>query len=349
MKHSPRIVLAALVASLPALHAFQPRFDSVTFAPEAGTTVDKELSLEATFYLEDVNMVLNGSEMPPEMMGEAMDEGLVMSASVEVSDEYVSSRGGKHIELLRAFTGMALEMGTESDTETVDEFAEIEDFVVRFKWDADEEEYVVSYEDGSGDEEMLEGLSPDMDFLALLPEGEVDRDDTWEVSDVESLTTLFFPGGLALPSPGDEEGAELFEELSDELEAQLRDSLDDFTVDCKYNGSREDGESHLGEIGFRFEGQASLDPSDILSEMIAIQGGEMDITADISATVDFEFEGEGTLLWDLGAGHVAGFEMASEMLILADIEADVEAMGDSQTVELSAEVSGEAEWELTTE
>jgi hypothetical protein len=349
MKHSPRTVLAVLAVSLPALHAFQPRFDSVSFAPEAGATVDKELTLEATMYLEDLTMILNGSEMPPEMLGGAMDEGLIMNASVEVSDEYVRSAKGKPIELLRTFTGMALEMGTESDAETVDEFGEIEDSTVRFKWDADEDEYIVTYEDGSGDEDLLKGLSPDMDFLALLPDGDVDRGDTWEVSDVDSLATLFFPGGLAMPNPGDEEGAELFEEFSDELEAQFRESFEDFTVQCKYNGARDEDDARLGEISFKFEGEASLDLSDMLTEMIALQGGEMDISADVLATVDLEFEGEGTLLWNLGGGHVAGFEMSSEMLLLGDIEADVEAMGDSQTIEVSVEVSGEIEWELSTD
>ncbi|MAF66580.1 MAG: hypothetical protein CMJ84_13100 [Planctomycetes bacterium] len=349
MKHLHRTTLALLALSLPALHAFQPRFDSVSFAPEAGATLDKELTLEATLYLEDVTLVLNGSEMPPEMLGEAMDEGLIMNASVEVSDEYVSTRGGKHMELLRTFTGMALELGTESDSESMDEFTEIEDSTVRFAWDSDEDDYSVSYEDGSGDEDLLEGLSPDMDFLALLPEGDVDRDDTWEVADVDSLATLFFPGGLAMPSPDDEEGAELFEEFSDDFEAQLRDALDGFSVNCKYNGAREEGDVRVGEIGFKYEGQASLDLSDMLTEMVSLQGGEMDISADIAATVDIEFEGEGTLLWDLGAGHVAGFEMSMEMLLIGDVEADVEAMGDSQSVELTAEVSGEAEWTLETE
>ncbi|MED6335583.1 MAG: hypothetical protein VYE81_09295, partial [Planctomycetota bacterium] len=96
-------------------------------------------------------------------------------------------------------------------------------------------------------------------------------------------------------------------------------------------------------------GEASLDLSDMLTEMISLQGGEMDISADVQATVDFEFEGEGTMLWNLGGGHVAGFEMSSEMLLLGDIEADVEAMGESQTVEVSVEVAGEMEWELSTD
>ncbi len=333
------------LAALPLL-AFANRADKVSFEPAEGSASSKELNFSATFYLDDLSMVVDGSELPAEMMGGAMDEGLMINATVGVTDEYVESKNGKQQELLRTFDELSLEAGPESESEVVDDFTELEGSTVSFKWDADEDDYIKSFHDGDGDEDILENLDVDMDFLALLPDGEVEKGDTWEASG-EQLGTVFFPGGMpANPGADEEEAEEMAELFREEMEGQLTDAFGEFVIECTYNGSREVDGVTVGEISFVFDGETSLDLSDLIQSVIDLMAGEQGIEADISATISMEFEGKGTMLWDLRGGHVNEFEMGGDITLFADVEGEVDAMGESHTMEMSAEMSGEAEWSM---
>lgn len=335
------------LAALPLL-AFTSRGDRVSFQPGEGVSTTKELTFSTTFYLDDMSVTMDGQELPAEMMGAAMEEGLLIDASITVTDEYVASKEGRMLTLLRSFDELTLEAGPESQAEIVDEFAELEDSTVSFKWDAEAEEYVKTFHESEGDEDLLENLDPDMDFTALLPDGEVSEGDTWEASG-ERLGAIFFPGGVPANPGSDEEDAEEMAELfREELEGQLTEAFEDFVITCTYTGSREEGDITVGVIEFKFEGETSLDLSDLIQEAIDMQAGDAGVEADISATIGFEFEGEGTLLWNLRAGHVYGFSMSGDITLSADVEGDVDAMGESHSMEMSAEVSGEASWELST-
>jgi hypothetical protein len=341
-----------LTASLPLLtlplFAFALKGDQVAFAPGDGTSVSKALTFESTFYIDDIVMSMDGEELPAEMMGEAMDEGLLISAAISVTDEYVKTAEGKVLTLLRTYDELSLEAGPESEAETVDEFGELEDSTVEFKWDEEEDEFLKSYHESEGDEDLLENLDIDMDFLRLLPDDEVAVGDTWEV-DGERLETIFMPGGMPAGSPDEEGSEEMAELFKEEMEAQFEEAFDEFVINCKYVGSREEDGVTFGEIAFKFDGEASIDLSELIQSAIDMQGAEMGIEADVVATIDLEFEGEGILLWNLDAGHVASFEMKGDITVLADVEADVEVMGESHSMVMSAEVSGEAEWGLEAE
>ncbi len=346
MNTTKRLILGLPLLSLP-LFAFTWSGDDVTFEPGEGLTVSKELSFETTFYLDDLTMSVDGQEMPAEAMGGAMEEGILVNATIGVTDEYVKIAEGRALTLLRTFDELTLEAGPESEAENVDEFSELEDATVQFQWDEDEGEYITSYHgDEEGDEELLENLDIDMDLLALLPDDEVAVDDTWEIKG-EGLESIFFPGGMPGITTPDEEGAEEMAALfKEELEAQFEEAFDDFVIRCKYVGSREEDEIEVGEITFDYEGQASIDLSELIQAAIDLQAGEMGVEADVVATIDLEFEGEGTLLWNLAAGHVASFDMKGDITVLADVEADIDAMGESHSMVMSAEVSGEAAWEM---
>ena len=337
------LALPALVLPLLALSM---RADEVSFHPAEGVTVNKELNFNTTFYVDDLSVVVDGQDMSG-MLGEAMDEGLLIDATIDVTDEYVSAEAGKIVSLLRSYNSLSLEAGMESDAEVVDDFAKLEDSAVSFKWDEETGEYVKAFHESTGDDDLLEKLTADMDFLALLPSGEVSEGDTWDVS-ADDLASIFLPGGMVAAPSGDMEGqeemAELFEE---ELTSQLEDAFEDFMIQCKYIGTQDEDGVEVGKIEFKYEGNASIDLSNLIQEAIELQGDEMGIEADITATMDFEFDGEGVLLWNLKAGHTADFEMTGEITVMADVEADIDAMGESHTAEFSAEISGEAEWKMS--
>ena len=348
MNTSTRLLCLAPVLALPLL-ALSSRGDEVSFHPADGSSVSKELNFSSTFYLDDLSVVMDGQELPPEMLGAAMEEGLLIDASIGVTDQYVSTKGGKVLTLLRTFDSLSMEGGPESGAESVDEFGGLEGETVKFAWDEDSGEYLKSFHESEGDEGQLENLSVDMDMLELLPKGEVSEGDTWEVKG-EGLAHVFLPGGLPLnPDAGDEsaEASLITELIQEEIGAQLEEAFDAFAIRCTYAGTREDDEVSLGVIEFEFEGDAAMDLSDMIQSLIDLQGAAMGVEADVSASLDMELEGKGTLLWDLAAGRINNCEMSGELTVMIDIEADIEAQGEAHTGELSAEVSSEMSWGMS--
>lgn len=345
MKTQTTLSLALPLLALPLL-AFTGRADKVNFQPSEGATVSKELSLSATFYLDDMRMIVDGNEMPAEMMGGAMEEGLMVEMTIGVTDEYVKSEENKMLELLRSYDELSMEAGPESQAENVDEFGELEDSTISFKWDADAGEYVKSFADGEGEEDLLENLEADMDFMALLPTGEVSEGDTWEAKG-KDLGGIFLPGGVPGSGSMDDADAEEFEELfKEEMEAQLGTAFEEFSIQCTYMGTKEEDETAVGVIEFKFEGDMEIDLADMIQQVIELQAGEMDFSADIAAMVAAEFEGEGLLLWDMKGGHMHSFEMSGDLMVTADIEGDIDAMGEAHSVEMAVEASGELSYEM---
>lgn len=339
---APSLVLA----SLPLALALHPRGDAPGFEPKAGSKLSKELAIDLSFHLEDLSVSVNGQELPSEMLGGDMDEAILVNALMNVTEEFVASQRGKPLELVRSYEKLKLEGGPENETESMDEIGDFEGKSVRFKWNEDDSEYVKSFVDGDGDDSALSELTPDMEFLALLPGGEVDEGATWSASGA-GLANVFFPGGLfPLPDAGDD--SETAQAIEDELRTQLGEAFKDFEVKCTYSGSREENGRRVGEIALEFDGKASLDLSDLLQTIAELQGGDEQFEADITATADLEFKGEGTLLCDLAAHHVAAFEMGSDITLTADVQADIDAGGQSQSLAVSAEVSGDGKWKLGT-
>lgn len=336
-----------LLLSLPLL-GFIAREDKVSFHPTEGASVEKELSLELTFYMDDMSVVMDGNEMPIPPQG--LDQAVTVNAVMSVTDEYVKSKTNKILTLLRSYDELSLEAGLESESENVDKFADLEGSTIAFAWDEETGEYTKTYHDSDGEEELLENLDVDMDFLVLLPDDEVSEGDTWEASG-ETLATIFLPGGLVIGSSGeamDETAEELSELVKEELGGQLESAFEDFVIKCTYGGTRDEDGTDVGVIAFVFEGSTDLDLTELILAAIDLNAGEIGLEADITATVSFEFDGEGTLLWDMKGGHVQGFEMEGEIIMTVDIEGDVDVMGESHSFEMSAEASGEANWSLTT-
>lgn len=341
-----RTKFAASALALPLLVAFGARGEKLAFAPEEGSSLDKELSMEVSFYVEDLTMIVDGQDMGGMMMGE-MDEALSFNALIKVTDEFVKSANGKPLELLRTYNELSAEGGTESEREPADGFDSLEDSTVLFKWNEEDGVYNKSYHESEGEEELLENLEADMDLLELLPDGEVAEGDTWEMDGSKALS-LFAPGGF--PGGSGDDDSEVMEIVSQELESQFSEAFEDFTIECTYKGLKVDGEASYGEIAFEFEGEGAIDLSELLMQMIDLQaeGAEIEIDADITAGLDLSFKGSGSLLWDQKTGHLHSYEMSSEMTLLADVVAAIDVMGQSQEIEASAELSGTGAWSMTT-
>jgi len=340
LSRKPLSLLA--LALTPALLAFGLRGDALSFNPEAGTQVEKSCSMTGAMYIDDIQISADGEELPAEMFGEALDQALEIELSMTVTDEFVKSANGMPVVLLRTYDEVVATMSAAGESDSSGE-NDIVGSTVKFAWNSDEEQYDVTDEDGDSD--GVNGLDVDMDFICLLPDDEVDVGDSWEVAG-EHVSTLFFPGGFPTGGGDDEEGidASMIEEA---IGAQMEEALEEFVVECTYKGEDEDGGA---VIGIAYEGELSLDLSDLAMQALEMQDmGEVDVEADIVLSLDFELEGEGMLTWDPKAGHARAFEMSAEIILLLDASADIEAMGESHTAEASVEVSGEMEWEMSVE
>lgn len=346
MKHQRILCLGLAALTLPLLVALRQRADEPVFAPKADHELGKNFEFELELQLEDLSVKANGQELPSEMVGSGMEEPLSISATIAVTDQFVATKAGRHAELLRTFEALAFEAGSGGSSEKSEDLAGLQGTKVRFKWDEEASDYVVSVAEGSAEQSSVEGLSPDMDLLPLLPGREVEVGATWTVKGAD-LATVFLPGGM-LPLPSSGEAEEFMGVVREELEGQFAQAFKDLELRCKYAGSREEDGQRLGEIEIQFQGKASIDLSEILKNAIAMQAGEVDVEVDLNASLDLDFKGEGSLVWNLGARHVHGFEMSSDMTALLDVEADISAMGQEQQMEAAAEFSGKASWKLGT-
>ena len=63
-------VLALATAAVASLASWSYRADSLAFAPEDDTSVDKQLTFDMTVYMDDLSMLVDGNDMGGMMMGE---------------------------------------------------------------------------------------------------------------------------------------------------------------------------------------------------------------------------------------------------------------------------------------
>jgi hypothetical protein len=315
--------------------------DEIAFRPASGSSVSKELAIDVELGLDEVSMSMNGQELPPEMLGQAADQKLLVNLVMEVTEKYVSAKEGRPIELLRTFDDLSANLEFGGESETTEGADELKGKTVRFAWNDDEKRYDKSWHESTGDDEDLESLSEDMDLRVLLPTKSVSEGDTWEAAGVD-LAPLFMPGGFANGGEEDDEESAAIEE---EVVAQLESFVKEFKVTCKYAGMREDGDVKAAEITFVFEGAPKLDMGAIIERVAAAQGDAPE--ADVSAIVGASFKGEGTLLWNTAAGHVHAFEMQSALELDVDISADVNEEGQAFKVEIGAAASGQVTWKMS--
>lgn len=333
------------LGALPLVLAFAPRADKVTFAPKDDSQVSREFSFKAALYVDDLRVTADGQEMP--VPTDELSAGILFEVAMEVADRFVKSGEGRVLELVRTYEKIRGEAGPEGQTESMTDIDGLVDKPVRFRWNAGEEDYDVVYADekASGKPELLESLAPDMDFTVLLPEAEVEKGAKWTARGDE-LALVFFPGGIPGALPDDPSGVgKMIEEA---LETQFAEAFRDFEIACTYQGARDEGGTRVGEIAFSFQGKVRIDLTDILRTAIEAQTSEVEVRIDITANLALEFEGTGTLLWNLAGGHAHTLDMNSEMVVNVEAEADIDAMGQQISGELSLEASVNAKWNMKT-
>ncbi len=344
------LTLATLFLT-PALLAFQPKAASLRFAPEEGDARTKTFSSSLDMSLDDMAMLMNGQESP---MQPDLQLDISATTEIQVTDEYVKMRDGSPAQLERTYD--SLEQGqdismeidimdnVQSNEMSVGAESELEGETVVFRWDEDKGEFVAAFPDDGGDEELLVGLREDMDLRGLLPDGEVEEGDEWQIAPI-ALRDVLSPGGDLKMIPEEVDPEAMFGGMSPEM-----GSADDWfnedmegEVKATFQGTREtDDGVMVGVVVYAIEISNGVDLTEKTREGLEDQElppGVEDMSVN-STDIEITIESEATLLWNLEGGYVHSFEMSGDFGFLVDSSMDISAQGMELEIEQAMEFSG---------
>jgi len=346
MKNTRTLLYSATV--LPAaLSLLAAPAGEITFSPAEGQSITRTWNAGSQFSLDDMEMSMNGQPMPMDM---EMEMDMDMKMSFEVTDKFVSMMDGQPKELHRTFdvldSGGSFSVEAElmpggGEEKTIEASSELEGKTVAFKWNEENGEYDVEYFESEGEDELLEGLTEDMDFRALLPPGEVAEGESWDI-DVKKLTTILAPGGdMGLVPELDEEEMGMMPGMQD-FGRGMNDMLGDLLegeANGTFKGYQEVDGTRVAVIALTI----SIESSNDMTEKVAEAMGKLPIEAEVEIDymdIEVTIEGEGTLYWNVEAGHAHSYDLSGSMGFITDMGMTM-TMGDqNMEMEQTFEMSG---------
>ena len=292
--------IACCAALVPLTAALAPRGTAITFAPEAELSLTKTYSQVLNAELAEILFSMNGEDVEIE---EVPTITITSTETIVLTDTYDAVGDGRPTKLTRVFDELSRsrEQSAEEEQTTFEETSELEGLSVAFVWDDDESEYTARFtdEDESADEDLLDELFGDADMLGFLPRGEVEEGDTWSV-ELDDYRRLFSPSGeLTFVDEDDEPSREEIDDMIDEnLEGE---------IECTFKGVEEVDDVRMAVIEFTIE----LESEGETTEDMEVEDDEVD-SATQSRTITIDSEYEGTLYFNLAAGHVASVTIVGE-------------------------------------
>ena len=324
-----------LLPTAAALLALSAPRDEVTlrFAPVDEVVLVRTFDAEASYRLSAVSYWVDGEEIETE--AEPADLRMEFQEHVQVRDTLGASAAGRPETLERAFLELSQETSWSAGEESSSTSSK-SPFVnrrVRFTWDDEDERYAVeAADDGELEEELAELLDEDMDLRLVLPDGEVEVGDEWDV-DVRLYLAFMWPSGLLewqegedAPSPEDRaRNRQTIENLSGEGRARLSEIVE------------EDGRS-VAVIALELDLATELEFEQEMGEQT------LTVTTQIARTL------EGELRWDLAAGHALSAELEGEATRTTTRSGEVEnEEGESYTLAESEHHEGTLRYRATIE
>lgn len=342
-------------AAVPALVALSLPATEITFAPAEGLSVARKFTSHQQMALGDLQMSMNGQPMPMEIK---MEMDMDSTSEVEVTDQFVAMGEGQPQKLLRTFDAIgqtgsfAMEMelmpngGQEMD---ITASSELEGKSVSFVWDEEAEEYEAAWHESEGDDALLEDLTEDMDLRALLPSGSVSEGDTWEI-DVKTLTSVLAPGGDMKLVPELEEDAQQFpgpqSGMGGGFGEMLGESIEG-TASGEFKGLQDLDGVNVAAIAIKLDIESSND----MTEQVVKQMEEMKEQIGEAKVeymdVELDIEAEGTLYWNMDAGHAHMFELSGTIGMVMDTAMKMSPSGQEMRIEQMFEMAGTFDTNMT--
>ena len=350
--HLPLILCTAAAPLLPV--------DEVQFAPAKGTAVQKTFTQSATLEASTADIVVPDEEGP-------IDVELTLEWERELvfTDTFLESADGRPAKLRRAFDSLQhdaeylvaveAEGFSDEDENGVNGGSELEGRVVEFTRDGDEVE-VDWADDKEGDEQLLAGLTLGADLTALLPDGDVDKGDRWDL-DGNVLYELLVPSGdlgFELSFVEEERAMEFtavgLEPAFFSLAEHLVGEPDDADATATYQGTREVDGRRVAVIALTLEVTTERDATDSMDALLdRIRGQEgMELTLE-KCDLALAIEATGELLWDQAAGRVHSFSLEGDLGVALARAIDIDMGGEIMALSMDLELEGTLECALATE
>jgi hypothetical protein len=277
----------------------------LVYAPEEGLVLKRLFVADARYRLTDMSASLDGEAL--ESDGELPDYGMGFTERIAVTDTLESVEDGRPTVLLRHFDELSQEnVDTfEGEDQTTEHESPLEGRSVRFSWDADEERYgVEAADEGDLDEELAAWLAEDLDLRLVLPPGEVEPGDEWEL-EPELYLAFMWPSGLLDFHP---EGAE----PSEDDRGPSRQTIERLEGGgtARLEEVREEDGVRVAVIHVELEITTGSE-----SSLPALEGDEESgepWRPEVKVEVEIERTIEGTILWDLEHGHALSAELECE-------------------------------------
>ncbi|MDB2576339.1 hypothetical protein N9185_00645 [bacterium] len=275
--------------------------DTPSVAVDAGTKVTKTYENVLKVELQSISIQFGDEEqeVPDEQLPEIVIED---NELIVFTDEYLVVDGGRGTKIARSFDTLedsstqAVSMPDGEGGEDVTEGeSELAGATVVFSWDGDEDSYTAAFgEDEDGDEDLLEGLVGDADFLFMFPGEEVEVGDSWEVG-AEVFTLMTSPSGdLKIDS---EDQSEKDDEFGEQFEDNLSGDLEVTLVSI---------EDDVAKV--TFEGVVD---TEIALERETPEGAPEGL--ELEQGFEFSFDVSGTLLWNMESGIAISMEMEADV------------------------------------
>ncbi|MBI1381110.1 MAG: hypothetical protein GC161_08485 [Planctomycetaceae bacterium] len=344
MQNNRRILTFAALALATVIPAEGPKF-----APAAGTKLSRHLELKSDLAVGDVRLFADGTEMDGPPDGWTLTLGSAWKFAVV--DTLGALEDGRVVRTERSFTELQRTETAGSEEEDLTERVEytlaspLQAETVVFTWNSESERYDVAAldEDSDLDEDLLAGLTQDLDFAALLPTGEVEVDATWEV-DAAALAPYLSPCGDLGFEIEDEE------EEGDSFLAALATTLTPFGVadDCegtlRATLTAVDTETQRATIRLTGQMNWNADRSELLRERWeTLEGTDEDGPEKMTAAFQWEVEGE--LHWDLARNHMHALKLSGDQTL----EASMGGTEEDREVRLDFEFAGTLSLAVTLE
>lgn len=321
-----------------AASASAARADVLAFAPKPDATVTKSFTLRhelvvQTMKLEDAA----GSQISQQGMA------VTSEITLEVTDTYRGIESGRPVALQRLFRVAGLNVdqvivGTtgERRPETWVGDTPLKQVSVVFAWIPAEQGYGRHYDERENLEEYLGGLREDLDLRGLLPAtspAEIAVGSSWAIEPA-AFADVFGAGGevprsyvqggsgfLAKPIAAGVAGP-LAPVFGGELKGEVR---------ATWKETRAEEGLRLAVIDLRVRLEAKRDQT--ASARASRRTEELlDEVSIARATIEWKFEGEGTLLWNLGAGRFEKLTLGGREEVANDISFGSEAETTSRQV-----------------
>lgn len=270
---------------------------ALRFSPAEESVFVRTFDAEASYRLASVAYRIGDQEIEPE--GELADVRMEFQEHVVVRDRLGSSEDGRPSVLVRRFEELSQETSYSFEEEESTSLASspLVARSVRFTWNDEDERYdVEAADDGELEDEVAALLDEDMDLRLVLPAGEVEVGDEWEL-DARLYLAFMWPSGLVEWRDDEQE-----EDTADEDRERNRQTIENLegggTATLKE--LREEDGRRLAVIALTLDIETRLE--------FAQEMGEESVS--VTTVIARELAGE--ILWDLEAGHAVAAALEGE-------------------------------------